>query len=91
MRVLLRRAEHPNGKEKLQYHYLSSTAMPNAAQSKILCGPVYVVAVAKVSYILKTCPYFDNLEFKIFDLGGLQCHFIMFVTTAVRMRTLSVH
>jgi len=45
----------------------------------------------KVSYILTTCPYFDNLEFDIFDASGLQCNFIKSVTTAVRIRTLAVH
>jgi len=35
--------------------------------------------------------YFDELEFDIFDVGGLQCHFITSVTTAVKIRTLSVH
>jgi len=28
--------------------------------------------IVKVSYILTTCPYFDNLEFDIFDAGGPQ-------------------
>ena len=55
------------------------------------CGPVKVFAVVKVSDILTTCPYFDNLEFDIFDTGGPQCHFITSVTIAVRIRTLSVH
>jgi len=41
-------------------------------------------------YILITCPYFDNLEFDIFDAGGPQCHFIKSATIAVRIRTLSV-
>jgi len=43
------------------------------------------------NYILTTCPYFDNLKFEIFDVGCPQCHFIMSVTIAVRIRTLSVH
>ena len=30
----------------------------------------------KVSNILTTCPYFNNLEFHIFDAGSPQCHFI---------------
>jgi len=47
--------------------------------------------VVKVSYILTTCYYFDNLESDIFDAGGPQCHFITSVTIAVRIRTLSVH
>jgi len=33
----------------------------------------------------------DDLEFDIFDAGGLQCCFIMSVTTAVMIRMLSVH
>jgi len=47
--------------------------------------------VVKVSYILTTCPYFDNLEFDIFDAVGSQCHVITSFTMAVRIRTLSVH
>jgi len=43
---------------------------------------------SKISYILTTCPYFDNLEVDIFDAGGLQCHYVMSVTIAVRIRTL---
>jgi len=31
-----------------------------------------VFAVVKVSYILTTCPYFDNLEFDSFVAGGPQ-------------------
>jgi len=30
-------------------------------------GPVQAFATVKVSYILTTCPYFDDLEFNIFD------------------------
>jgi len=65
---------------------------PRAA-SKVLCGPAKVLAVVKVSYIyiLTTCPYFDNLEFDIFDAGGPQCHFITSITIAVRIQTVSVH
>jgi len=61
------------------------------AHSKVLCGPVQVFAVVKISYILTTCPYFDNLKFDMFGAGGPQCHFITSVTTAVRIRMLSVH
>jgi len=61
---------------------------PTRAQSKVLCGPVSVFAVVKVSHILTTCPFFDNLEFDIFDAGDAQCHFITSVTNAVRIRTL---
>ena len=43
---------------------------------------------SKISYPLTTCPY-NNLEFDIFDTGGLQCHTITSVTIAVRIRTLS--
>jgi len=32
---------------------------------------VFVVVKLKVSYLLTTFPYFDNLEFDIFDAGGL--------------------
>jgi len=62
------------------------------------CGPVESFVLpslgfrcSKLSYILATCPYFDNLEFDIFDAGGLQCHFITSVTIAVRIRMLSIH
>jgi len=59
--------------------------------SQSFLGPVYVFAVVKVSYILTTCPYFDNHEFEIFDAVGPQCLFITSFTMAVRIRTLSVH
>ena len=42
-------------------------------------------------YILTTFPYFNNLDFDIFDAGGPQCHFITSVTIVVRIRTLSGH
>jgi len=58
---------------------------------KVLCGPVKVFAVVKVSYVLTICPYFDNLEFDIYDAGGPQCHIVTYVTIAVRIRMLSVH
>jgi len=61
------------------------------AQSKALCGPVLGFAIVKLVYVLTTCPYFDNLEFDIFDAGCPKCHSIMSVTIAVRIRTLSVH
>jgi len=44
-----------------------------------------------MTYILTTCPYFDNLEFDSFDAGGHQGHFITFVNIALTIRTLSVH
>jgi len=53
--------------------------------------PSSVLAAVKISCMLTTCPYFDNLGFKNFDAGGPQCHFITSVTIAVRIRTLSVH
>jgi len=33
---------------------------------------------------------FDNLELDIFDAGGPQCHFVMSVIIAIRIRTLSI-
>jgi len=63
--------------------------MPNRRPSRGYCA-AQVVAVVKVSYILTTCPCFDNFEFDIFDAGGPQCHFITSVTIAVRIRTLSI-
>jgi len=40
---------------------------PRAAcgHSKVLCGPVWVFAVVKVSYILTTYPYFDNFDIDV--------------------------
>jgi len=67
----------------------TSTYIQNIEQLCPSCGPVF--SVVKISYILTTCPYFDNLEFDIFDKGSLQCHFIMSFTIAVRIPTLSVH
>jgi len=55
------------------------------------CAAHYVFSVVKVSSMLTACPYFDNLEVDIFDVVGPQCHFIASLTTAVRIRTLSVH
>jgi len=37
----------------------------------------------KVSHILTTSSYFDNLEFDIFDVGSPQWHFNTSVTIAV--------
>jgi len=56
---------------------------------KVLCSPVSVFAVVKVTYILTTSPYFNSLEFDIFVGDVPQCHFITSVTIAVRIRTLS--
>jgi len=36
------------------------------------CGPVWVLAAGKVTYIQTTSSCFDNLEFDIFDAGSLQ-------------------
>jgi len=47
-------------------------------------------AVVKVSYMLTTCPYFDNFEFDILMQVVLGAT-ISYVTTAVRIRMLSVH
>jgi len=44
----------------------------------------------KVSYILTTSPYFDNLEYDIFDAGSPQCRFITSITIAI-VRTLRVN
>ena len=68
---------------------LCRTAMSNSRVEGFV-RPSLVFTVVKVSYILTTCPCFDNFEFDIFDAGGPQCHFITSVTTAVRIRTLSV-
>ena len=46
---------------------------PHAAQLKVF-------AVVKVSYILTSCPYLDNLEFDIFDTDSSQCRFNTSVT-----------
>jgi len=62
------------------------------------CGPVegfvrpsLVFAVVKVSYILRSCSCFDNLEFDLFEASGLQCHFITSVTVAYRIPKLPVY
>jgi len=49
--------------------------------------PSLGVRCIKASYILTTCPYFDNLEFDIFNAGGPQWHFITSVTVAVHAFT----
>jgi len=43
------------------------------------------------SALLTTSPYFDDLEFDIFDAISAHCHFISADTIAVRIRTLSEH
>jgi len=58
---------------------------PDVAQSKVSCGPVEVFTVVKVTYMLTICPYFDNLQFDIFDAGGLHCQLTTSVTIAVRI------
>jgi len=68
-----------------------SNPQPACGPVKVFFGPAYVFTVVKASYILTTCPYFDNLEFDIFDAGCLQCHFITLFIMVVRIRTLSVH
>jgi len=60
------------------------------------CSPVESFVQPSLGFhysksILHTCPYFDNLEFEIFVAGGPQSQFIMSVTIAVRIRTISVH
>jgi len=61
------------------------------------CGPVEVSLRPSLGFRCgksishTTCPYFDNLEFDIFDAGGPHCHFITSFAMAVRIRTLSVH
>jgi len=63
----------------------------HAAQSKVLCGLVKVLATVEVSCILTTSPYFIDRELDIFDAGSPHGHFITSVTIAVRIPTLSVH
>ena len=67
---------------------VSSPAMFNPGAA---CGPVWVLAAVKVSYMLTTNSCFDNLDCGIFDAGGAQYHFNTSVTIAVRIRTHSVH
>jgi len=69
---------------------LCPTCGPHVAQSKVLCGLVEVSTVLKVLHTQTICPYFDNLEFDIFDAVGPQCHFIEFVTIAVTIWTFSI-
>jgi len=57
----------------VQYNYVK----PSARMRRSLA-----YRCSKVSYIL-TCPYFDDLEFDIFDAGGPECHFIAPVIIAI--------
>ena len=48
------------------------------------CGPVEGFVRPSLGFLCSksipytdNCPYFDNLEFDIFDAGGVQCHFIL--------------
>jgi len=45
--------------------------------------------VVKASYILLTCPYFNNLEFDNFNARGPQWHFLMTVAIADTIPMLS--
>jgi len=76
----------------LTLEQLCPTRGPWAACDTVerVCVQVQVFAAVKVSYILTTCPYFDNLEFDIFDASGYQRHFITSVTIAIRIRMVSV-
>jgi len=52
--------------------------------------PSLGITEVKVSCILTSSPYFDNLEYDFFDAGGHQWRFVTFVTGTVRIRKLSV-
>jgi len=52
---------------------------------------VYISDPTVHGHSQKILYYFDNLEFDIFDAGRPQFHFIVSVTIAVRIRTLSGH
>ena len=75
-----------------QLSQLCPTRRPHAAQSSVegFALPSLGFTEVKVSCILTTCPYFDYIEFNIFDAGGPQCCFIMPFTAAYRIRKLSV-
>jgi len=60
--------------------YVQSTA-----QSKVLCDQIYLLAIVQAAYILTASPYFDNLQFDIFDAGGPYCNFIISVLCAGRV------
>jgi len=38
-----------------------------------------------ILHMLTSSPYFDNLEFDIFDAGSSQCHIATSVSSAVRI------
>jgi len=65
---------------------LCPTRGPHVAQSKVLCGPCSLGCRCNKSILYSDNLYFDDLEFEIFDAGGLQCHFITYVTNAVTIR-----
>ena len=48
-------------------------------------------AVVKISYILTTYPYFHNLQFKNFNAGGPECHFITSVTITNTIQNLKLN
>jgi len=84
---------------KIPHHIArdSNTAMSNRGP-RTACRPVegFVrpslrLRCSKSILHLTTCPYFDSLEFDIFDAGGPQCLFITPDIIAVKIRTLSVY
>jgi len=60
-----------------QQNQLCSTRDPNAAKSKILCGPARFSLLCMYN-TMTSCHYFDNLKFGHFRCNGIKCLFIMF-------------
>jgi len=71
--------------------------MPVMSNSQPACGPVEDFVRARLGFrcgkstLHMTCPYFDDLEFDIFDGGGPQCPLSRLLPLQLRIRTLSVH
>ena len=77
--------------------HLFLTFMPVMSNSRPACGPVEDFVRARLGFrcgkstLHMTCPYFDDLEFDIFDGGGPQCPLSRLLPLQLRIRTLSVH
>ena len=63
------------------------TAMPNPVEGFVWpsLGFSYSESILHTHTVLTISPYFDNLEFDVYEAGSPQCHSIMSITIAVRI------
>jgi len=74
--VTLLHISHLSIYQKPSYNFVCSCYFvleqlcPTHSPAEGFVRPIYIVVVVKVSYILTTCPFFDNLEFDISVASG---------------------